>query len=335
MSLRRYHVADETIDRSLAALGHGLRIGGAVLALLGCTAARMSGAAMIEGEISFPSPSMPSMTAYACEIDTSRRRTVSVAADHTKFSIDVPPGRYLVFLAPDEPGAPNIYGAFTQYSACRARGGVGGTGAGDSEATTGECPDHALLAVNLTSRNAHVAVRIDDWYLSDEVARQLDHLRGLEAATDPGSLGAPRFSEYPIAQGPASPVPRLELGSIDGSDEQRAKLQQSLVGGPNFSAYLSAVFTPCGEACERLVLIDWHSGKVIEPAVPDAIDAKLPCRGDEAVLFRRDSRLLSVTRAQGNGIVTEYYLWKPESEALVLATEYRRSERQFCAVLPP
>ena len=306
-----------------------------VLALLGCTAARMSRAAVIEGEISFPSPSMPSMMAYACEIDTARRKTVSVAADQTKFSIDVPPGRYLVFLAPIEPGAPDIYGAFTQYSTCLARAGVGGTGAADSEVPTDECPDHALLPVNLNSRNAHVAVKIDDWYLSDDVAQQLDHLRGLEVAADLGSLGAPRFSEYPIAQAAASPAPRLELGSIDGSDEQRAKLQQSLVGGPNFSAYLTAAFTPCGEACERLVLIDWRSGKVIEPAELNAINEKLPCRSDEAVLFRRDSRLLSVTRTQGNGIVTEYYLWKPETEALVLATEYHRSERQFCAVLAP
>ncbi len=316
-------------------MSRGLRIGVMGLALLGSTAARMSSAAVIEGEISFPSPSMPSMMAYACELDTSRRKTVSVAADHTKFSIDVPPGRYLVFLAPNEPGAPDIYGAFTQYSACLAHASVGGSGAADSEAPTDACPAHALLPVNLTSRNAHVTVKIDDWYLSDEVAQQLDHLRGLEAAADLGSLGAPRFSEYPIAPGAASPAPKLGLASIDGSDEQRERLRQSLGGGPNFSAYLTAAFTPCGEACERLVLIDWRSGRVIEPAVPDAINEKLPCRSDQAVLFRRDSRLLSVTRAQGNGIVTEYYLWKPETGALVLATEYRRSERQFCAVPPP
>jgi len=335
MSSRRYHVIDAINDGSLAALRRGLRIGVVVLTLLGCMAARRSSAAVIEGEISFPSPSMPSMMAYACEIDTSRRKAVSVAADQSKFSIDVPPGRYLVFLAPNEPGAPDIYGAFTQYSVCLAHASGGATAAPDSEAPSGECPDHALLPVNLTSRNAHVTVKIDDWYLSDDVAQQLDHLRGLEAAADLGSLGAPRFSEYPIAPGAASPAPKLELGGVDGSDEQRARLQQSLVGGPNFSAYLTAAVTPCGEACERLVLIDWHSGKVIEPAVPNAINEKLPCRSDEAVLFRRDSRLLSVTRAQGNGIVTDYYLWKPESEALVLATEYRRSERQFCAVLPP
>jgi hypothetical protein len=82
-------------------------------------------------------------------------------------------------------------------------------------------------------------------------------------------------------------------------------------------------------------LIDWRSGKVVDPAILRTIDETLPCRGDEAVLFRRDSRLLSVTRAQGGGIVTAYYLWKPENAALVFTTEYRRSERQFCAVPPP
>jgi len=303
---------DETEYGSLAALRRGLRIGIVLLAFVGVTAARISGAAVIEGEIAFPTPRMPGMLAYAFEVETSQRKVVAVAADQTRFSIEVPPGRYLVFLAPSEPGAPDIYGSSTQYS-----------------------DDHALSAVTLRSRGSRVAVKIDDWSLSDEVALQLDHLRGLEAATDTVPLGAPRFSEYPIAQTAPSTAPKLELGAGPESDELRTRLQQSLAGGPNFSAYLTAALRPCGEACERLVLVDWHSGKVVEPAILSAIDENLPCRGGEALQFRRDSRLLSVTHAQGNGIVTEYYLWKPENDALVLSTEYRRSERQFCAVPPP
>lgn len=303
---------DETEHGSLAALKRGLRIGIGMLLFVGGTVARICGAAVIEGEISFPSPHMPGMLAYAFDVETSQRKTVAVGADQTHFSIEVPPGRYLVFLAPNETGAPDVYGSSTQYS-----------------------DDQALLPVTLGSRGARVTVKIDDWSLSDEVALQLDHLRGLEAATDTAPLGAPRFSEYPIARAAPSIAPKLDLGASPESAELRARLQQSLAGGPNFSAYLTAALRPCGEACERLVLIDWHSGKVLEPAILSSIDANLPCRGDEAVQFRRDSRLLSVTRAQGNGIVTEYYLWKPENDALVLTTEYRRSERQFCAVPPP
>jgi len=311
-----------------------LRIDVVILGLIGCASARMGDAAVIEGEIRFPSPSMPAMVAYACDVETSRHKTVAVAPEQTKFSIDVPPGRYLVFLAPQERGAPDIYGAFSQYSVCLEH-----SRASDTETADSACADHGLVTVNLANRSAHAAVTIDDWVQSDEVARQLDHLRGLEAGSDMIPMGAPRFSEYPIAQdaqGAAQgAAPKLDLGGIAESDEQRSRLRQSLAGGPNFSAYLTAAFTPCGDACERLVLIDWHSGKLIEPPVLNAIDAKLPCRSGEAVLFRRDSRLLSVTRAQGKGIVTQYYVWKPDSEALVLATEYRRSEQQFCAALPP
>ena len=49
--------------------------------------------------------------------------------------VEVPSGRYLVFLAPNEPGAPNIYGAYTEYSLCAPH---------DAD---GKCEDHALVSV--------------------------------------------------------------------------------------------------------------------------------------------------------------------------------------------
>ncbi len=288
-------------------------------------------AATIEGEITFPSRSAPPLTAYAFELDTAKIRTAAVPEDQTKFSIDLPPGRYVVFMAPNEPGAPNIYGAYTQFSACMAREAPAAEADTD---TYPACEDHGLITVTLKGNAARAKVTIDDWYLSDEIADQLDHMRGAPASAGAEPLGAPRFSEYKSAPIDSTPAPKLDFTDSPESAAERAKLQQSLTSGPNFASYLSAVLTQCGSNCTHLVLIDWHSGKLIEPPEIGEIQSTLPCRSDELVQFRRDSRLLSVSQVRTDRIVTQYFLWKPETEALVLAAEFRRTEQQFCASLP-
>jgi hypothetical protein len=86
------------------------------------------------------------------------------------------------------------------------------------------------------------------------------------------------------------------------------------------------------------VLVDWLNGTVQElpsqrPQSQRAqIQGTLPCRTEEALLFRRDSRLLSVTRARGAAVVTQYYVWNQKNAALVLSAEYQRTAQAFCAV---
>jgi len=302
-----------------------------ILAVGACAALLPAQAATIEGEITFPSRSSPPLTAYAFELDTARIRTAPVPEEQAKFSIDVPPGRYVVFMAPNEPGAPNIYGAYTQFSACMAREPLSADT--DSE-TLPACQDHGLITVTLKGTAARAKVTIDDWYLSDEIADQLDRMRGAPASAGAEPLGAPRFSEYKSAPMDSTPAPKLDFTDSPESAAERAKLQQALVSGPNFASYLSAVLTQCGSNCTHLVLIDWHSGKLIEPPEVGGIQGTLPCRSDELVQFRRDSRLLSVSQARTDRIVTQYFLWKPETEALVLAAEFQRTEQQFCASVP-
>lgn len=300
-----------------------VRLTRAVLGALAALACAPGLASVIDGEISFPGGSIPNMTAYAYDLDTSRIRTVPIAPNQNKFSIDVPPGRYVVFLAPNEPGAPNIYGAFTQFSACSAR--EGGEG----------CADHSLITISLIGRAAHARVTVNDWYLSDAIADRIDQLRGGTVSPASEPLGAPRFSEYKIAPMLPNATPPPEPPAAAQSAEERVRLQQALANGPNFSGYLTATLTPCGADCERLLLVDWHNGKLIEPADLDDIHNSLPCRGDEALAFRRDSRLLSVSRTRGSRIVTQYFLWKQDAETLVLTAEYERNQAQFCAASPP
>jgi hypothetical protein len=90
--------------------------------------------------------------------------------------------------------------------------------------------------------------------------------------------------------------------------------------------------TRCGPACGRVVLVDWRSGQAQEPAPLAEIQGSLPCRADEAVLFRRDSRLMSISRAHGTVVVTQYYVWNQKTAALASIGEYQRTSRTFCAV---
>ena len=312
---------------------HGVRIGFLIFAVGACAALLQARAATIEGEITFPSRSSPPLIAYAFELDTARTRTAPVPEDQAKFSIDVPPGSYVVFMTPNEPGAPNIYGAYTQFSACMTREPLSADTDTDTD-TLPACQDHGLITVTLKGNSARAKVTIDDWYLSDEIADQLDHMRGAPASAGAEPLGAPRFSEYKSAPADSTPAPKLDLTDIPESASERAKLQQSLASGPNFASYLSAVLTQCGSNCTHLVLIDWHSGKLIDPPAIGEIQGTLPCRSDELVQFRRDSRLLSVSQARADRIVTQYFLWKPETEVLILAAEFQRTEQQFCASVP-
>ena len=254
---------------------------------------RLAAAASIEAQISFPGQPAPPMTAYVCEVETSRIRTVPLAPGQTRFSLELPQGRYIVFLAPREPGAPDIYGAHTQ--------------------------DHALAEVSLTSRAAHAQVTIDDWYLSDGVAAQLDHIRGIDVTTAGEPLSAPRFSEYKTAAAEGlPPPPRTDVGPA-----------------PNFAGSYSLITLRCGPGCERLQLLDWRSGKISETAGPGEVRGPLPCRAEEAIMFRRDSRLLGISSLHDGGILTQYYVLHPDSGSLTLTAEYQRPAESFCAALPP
>jgi hypothetical protein len=293
-------------------------------------AASLSGAGAcagtIEGSISFPSQFVPPLTVYAAEIDTARIHAKPLPRGRANFALEVPPGRYLVFLVPNETGAPRIYGAHTQYGRCAPQ-------------SEGQCEDHALLTVTVSSKAAHPAVSIDDWYLTDAVSEQIDRiLAGAAAGGRPRlesePMSAPRFSEYPSAPFDAAAPPKIDFDGTGLSGADRELVQRAVSNGPNFAGHVTAALTPCGAACVRLVLLDSDTGTIRGlPQDPQSeIRGALPCRTDEAVLFRRDSRLLSISRARGASVVTQYFVWNQKNAALAPNIEYRRTAPAFCAV---
>ena len=306
-----------------------VRLSLAAVASLGHSAGVLAGT--ITGTVTFPTQLVPSMTVYVSDLDSSRVRSVQLARGQANFTVAVPSGHYVVFLAPNEPGAPNIYGAYTEYSLCAPH---------DAD---GKCEDHALVSVAVTPRAPHASVTVDDWYLTDEVAQQIDRIRGAApvGGFDSEPLSAPRFSEYPSeapaanALPAAADLPKVDFGAGDLSDENRGIVEHALSSGPNFAGHVTAALTRCGPACSRLVLIDWNTGAMLglpPQHLHAEIEGALPCRPEEAVIFRRDSRLLSVSRVQGTMVVTQYYVWNQKSAALTQSGEYRRSSQTFCAV---
>jgi hypothetical protein len=317
--------ADDSKISGEAALRLGyqfsVRLSLAAVASLVQSAGALAGT--IVGAVTFPTQFVPSMTVYVSDLDNSRVRSVRLARGQMNFNVEVPPGRYLVFMAPNELGAPNIYGAYTQYSLCPPR---------DAD----QCTDHTLVPVAVTAKAPRAAVTIDDWYLTDDVAQRIDRIRGAAVAGfDSETLSAPRFSEYPSEPFAAAGLPKADFGGSELSEENRAIVERALSSGPNFAGHVTAALTRCGPECTRLVLIDWLTGAVVglpPQHLRTDIEGTLPCRPDEALLFRRDSRLLSVSRVQGAVVVTQYYVWNQEKEALWQSGEYRRSSQTFCAI---
>lgn len=280
-------------------------------------------AGTIEGTVTFPGEQVPSMTVYASDVDTSRIHSLQLARGQANFTIEVPAGRYLVFLAPYEPRAPDVYGAYTEYSVCTPHD------------VDGKCEDHALVPVVINARSPHGTVSIDDWYLPDDVAGQIDRIRGAAASFYSEPLSAPRFSEYPSASFAVSAAPKIDPSGGKLSEENRALVRQSLANGPNFAGHVTVTLTRCGPACGRLLLIDWQDGSIWEPSAqqpPGDIQGTLPCRSEEALLIRRDSRLMSVSRTRGGTVVTQYYIWNPNNSTLILSAEYQRSSQTFCSI---
>ena len=96
-----------------------------------------------------------------------------------------------------------------------------------------------LVPVAVTSKAPHPAVTSDDWYLTDEVAGQIDHVpegvaAGGEARLNSESLSAPAILR-PSAPFIAAALPKIDFSGSDLPLEDRELVHRALSNGPNFA----------------------------------------------------------------------------------------------------
>ncbi len=290
-------------------------------------ASSLAFAAAVAGRISFPGRAIPDATLYAHNLETQAQYSQLVRHGEANFAFDLPAGRYWIFVRPEEPGLAGLYGAHTQFSACRR---------GQTSSGAANCADHGLQAIEVSDSEPVNNVEIDDWMLSDEAAAELDRILGsATSGEDRAELGRPRFSEYrvPIAELPDN------LGINPGSDPRTAELAASLEaaarGGNNFAGGFALTRLSCTPDCDTVAVIDLRTGSIAFPEQLARVSHSLPCRAGRDMTFREDSRLLEYTRREGENAVTDYLLWDTTQHSFSTIAQYRRSIERFCASAAP
>jgi hypothetical protein len=141
------------------------------LALAACSHGSAPATGEIGGRLEFPAGEVPAMTVVLLEASSPEPIKVRSTARQTRYSVRVPPGRYVVFAIPDERPDPLLIGAHTEYSPCNARARR------DGEARE-SCLTGPPREVTVSAGSRVTDADIDDWYLEEQVASALLALAG-------------------------------------------------------------------------------------------------------------------------------------------------------------
>ena len=292
----------------------------AVALLLSSLGLDPAAATPVAGHLGSPAGRLPALAVYAWSLEGAKLHSVTTGSGEASFSLDLPPGRYYVFAAPLDPGAPPIYGAYTEYAACV------------HETPAAHCLEHGLKALAVGKR-AGAAIDLNDWYLDDEVTLELDRILGrpLGGALAEAELAAPKFSEYPAAAFSGAHAAALVQGDEPRVERDREPLAAALESRPNFAGRTVLVRIGCGEGCETVAFVDVPSGRVAYPAALAAVPTTIRCASGAPLTFRRDSRLLTITNDTGGTRLTRYLLWDADSGVLKLIASLGSAVDEPCA----
>ncbi len=275
----------------------------------------------VEAIVRFPGDARTAAIVYARAVENGSLVTVRVEAGAPKAMLKLLPGRYWLFAEPDDPGTPDIFGAYTVWSQCQAAARA------DSAAP---CDTHNLA--ELVVEHAPVStVTIDDWYLPADIVRVLDEsLRRNPDRPADLELGAPRFSEYPVrVRTPEVPF-RFDPASHPEGGKWESAVQSAATRGVNFAGHWVLVGRSCGESCTSFALIEWSTGRIFAPDALRAVAGHLPCARGPVVQHRADSRLLTVVQAEDHSVVSRYYIWDDTQGSLSELASYRSSAQRYC-----
>jgi len=257
----------------------------------------------VSGELGFLGELVPALRIHAWQPATGQHLVFTTQRQQRRYTMQLPPGRWVLFARPNEPGAPDLYGAYSRFAACSRN---------PQALHSGACSDHSLLEVPVWKTGRVDGVDLTDWYIEEASAARLDAVlgRGPGESYTEAALAAPRFSEYPAALLP--PGTATTTVDADSGDPRltrdQAALAAALARGPNFAGSLAVLAVPGGSA-----VLDLRTGQVRWPTalVDSALDSACldPNTEHGPVQFRRDSRLLTVTRPEAEQLVTRYLVW--------------------------
>ncbi len=279
-------------------------------------------AAPVTGRLGTPTGVVPALTLYAWSLTGAQLYSVTTEAGQSTFTLDLPRGHYWLFAMPADPGAPPLYGAYTGFAAC----------AHAAEARAADCRSHALRALVVGPRGQS-GIELSDWHLDDGVTGDLDRILGRPdgGSADEAQLAAPKFSEYPAAALGGARATSLAAGGGDPRlARDREPLAAALGSAPNFAGRMVLVLLGCGSGCEQAALVDVATGRVAYPPALAELPASTPCSRRGPLVFRRDSRLLTVTGRDKTELVTRYYVWDADSGLLRLVASLASALDERC-----
>lgn len=279
-----------------------------IAALLCVAIVAKAGASPVTGRLGTDAGAAPSLTVHAWALGAEKLYSVTTERGQANYTLDLPRGRYWVFATPAEPGAPPLVGAHTEFSTCVR----------DAERRrAGDCREHGLRTILVTGRRLD-GIDVTDWAPDDESTQSLDRILGRQHAgtNDEAQLAAPKFSEYPAGPLTTPRATALVAGSEPRVERDRAVLAAALAGAPTFAGRMALVRPPCGPDCVGAALLDLATGRVAYPPALDALPAPTACTDRGSVLYRSDSRLLTVTASVKSEVVTRYFVWDAETGVL-------------------
>ena len=279
-------------------------------------------AAPVGGRLGSPIGHVPALTVYAWSLTGARLHSITAEAGQERYTLELPPGRYWLFAAPADPGAPPVYGGYTELVPCMRDA---------ARRIAHGCTRHGLVAVVIGTHRVD-NLDLTDWYLDDATLGELDRILGRPGDAPPSELelAAPKFSEYPAASFAAARAAALQGGGEVRVEREREALATALGSTPNFAGRFVLVRLGCGERCESAALVELTTGRVAFPAALANLPASGPCMERGALQFRRDSRLLTVTARTGEQLVTRYYVWDGDSGALRAVATLANALKERC-----
>ena len=279
-------------------------------------------AAPVSGRLGSPTEHIPALSVYAWSLTGARLHSITTEAGQEHYVLELPPGRYWLFAAPADPGAPPIYGGYTELVPCLRDA---------ARRAAHRCTRHGLTTVAVGTRRIE-NLDLTDWYLDDATLGELDRILGRPGDEPPSELelAAPKFSEYPAAPLAGPHAAGLQGGGDARIEREREALATALGSAPNFAGRFVLVRLGCGEHCESAALVELTTGRVAFPAALASLPAPGPCMERGALTFRRDSRLLTVTARDGEQLVTRYYVWDGDSGALRAVATLANALKERC-----